>query len=47
MPGIVGCIDCTHVAIVPPKQQDPLAPEHIFINRKQYHSINVQLASYM
>lgn len=43
MPGIIGCIDCTHVAIFPPHIQDPLHPEHLYVNRKQYHSINVQL----
>ncbi|CAI6369630.1 unnamed protein product [Macrosiphum euphorbiae] len=42
--GCVGCIDCTHVAIVPPIK-DPFNanPEYIYINRKGYHSINVQL----
>ncbi|XP_063920898.1 putative nuclease HARBI1 [Zophobas morio] len=43
LPGIVGCIDCTHVAIVRPVIHDALYPEHIYVNRKQYHSINVQL----
>ncbi|XP_022160297.1 putative nuclease HARBI1 [Myzus persicae] len=42
--GCIGCIDCTHVAIVPPSK-DPLNanPEYIYVNRKGYHSINVQL----
>ncbi|KAL5236887.1 hypothetical protein ACI65C_004297 [Semiaphis heraclei] len=42
--GCIGCIDCTHVAIVPPNK-DPLNanPEYIYINRKGYHSVNVQL----
>ncbi|XP_066588155.1 putative nuclease HARBI1 [Prorops nasuta] len=44
-PGVIGCIDCTHVAIFPPPKEDPLYPEHIYINRKGYHSINVQLCS--
>ncbi|KAI4455558.1 hypothetical protein MML48_9g00005573 [Holotrichia oblita] len=43
LPGIVGCIDCTQVAIVAPHTNDPLYPEHIYVNRKGYHSINVQL----
>ncbi|KAJ8926478.1 hypothetical protein NQ314_021153 [Rhamnusium bicolor] len=43
MPGIIGCIDCTHIAIVPPKTNDPVHPERIYVNRKNYHSLNVQL----
>lgn len=43
MPGVIGCIDCTHVAIFPPPINHPNFPENIFINRKNYHSINVQL----
>lgn len=42
-PGCIGCIDCTHVAIVPPMKADLLYPEHIYVNRKGYHSINTQL----
>ncbi|XP_029178453.1 putative nuclease HARBI1 [Nylanderia fulva] len=42
-PGVIGCIDCTHVAIVPPPKEDENYPEHIYVNRKGYHSINVQL----
>lgn len=42
-PYAVGCIDCTHVAIVPPPNRHPVYPEHIYVNRKGYHSINVQL----
>lgn len=42
-PGAVGCIDCTHVSIFPPNNLDPEFPEHIYVNRKSYHSINVQL----
>ncbi|XP_044762629.1 putative nuclease HARBI1 [Coccinella septempunctata] len=40
-PGVVGCIDCTH--IFPPKVDDEVYPERIYVNRKGYHSINVQL----
>lgn len=40
-PGVVGCVDCTHVAIVAPNNIDN--NEHVYVNRKQYHSINVQL----
>ncbi|XP_029348125.1 putative nuclease HARBI1 isoform X2 [Acyrthosiphon pisum] len=46
-PGVIGCIDCTHVAIVPPSTNLNLVenhhPEYLYINRKNYHSINVQL----
>ncbi|XP_071573951.1 putative nuclease HARBI1 [Temnothorax nylanderi] len=42
-PGIIGCIDCTHVAIVAPPTHHPQFPEYIYVNRKGYHSINVQL----
>lgn len=43
--GCIGCIDCTHV----PPSKDPLNtnPEYIYINRKGYHSINVQLVEYL
>ncbi|KAL0809470.1 hypothetical protein ABMA28_011640 [Loxostege sticticalis] len=37
LPGVVGCIDCTHVAIVRPTEN-----EERFFNRKHYHSLNVQ-----
>lgn len=37
-PGVVGAIDCTHIRITAPKE-DPDA----YINRKRFHSINVQL----
>ena len=38
VPNVVGAIDCTHVRIKPPTVND-----YAFINRKNYHSINVQL----
>lgn len=37
MPGVVGAIDCTHIAILKPH-----AHEEHFINRKGYPSMNVQ-----
>ena len=37
-PGVIGCVDCTHVRILAPTTN-----EHEFINRKGQHSINVQL----
>ncbi|KAK9745262.1 DDE superfamily endonuclease [Popillia japonica] len=36
-PGVIGAIDGTHVAIMKPLN------EHNFINRKGYHSLNVQI----
>ncbi|XP_036138685.1 putative nuclease HARBI1 isoform X1 [Monomorium pharaonis] len=36
-PGVIGAIDGTHVAIFPPEAER----EHLFINRKLYHSLNV------
>lgn len=42
-PGTIGCIDCTHVAIVSPTGNNNIYPEHIYVNRKGYHSINTQL----
>ncbi|KAH1028502.1 hypothetical protein HUJ05_001857, partial [Dendroctonus ponderosae] len=40
-PGVIGLADCTHVAIAAPTGNE--YPEHIYVNRKHYHSINVQL----
>ncbi|XP_023312303.1 putative nuclease HARBI1, partial [Anoplophora glabripennis] len=37
-PGVIGAIDCTHVAILAPAQE-----EHNYLNRKGYHSKNVQI----
>ncbi|XP_024878240.1 putative nuclease HARBI1 [Temnothorax curvispinosus] len=42
-PGTIGCIDCTHIAIFPPAENNNLYPEHIYVNRKGYHSIDTQL----
>ena len=36
--GVIGCIDGTHVRI-----QAPSLYENVYVNRKGYHSINVQL----
>lgn len=36
-PGVIGAIDGTHIAIVPPNAER----EHLYINRKLYHSLNV------
>lgn len=40
-PGVIGCIDGTHVAIVRPNDH-----EETYFNRKNYHSLNVLLVSY-
>nr|CAH7752199.1 unnamed protein product [Callosobruchus chinensis] len=40
IPGCLGCIDCTHVALVRPNEN-----EERFFNRKHYHSRNVQIIS--
>lgn len=37
-PGIIGAVDCTHVPIIAPSHE-----ECIYVNRKGYHSMNVQL----
>ena len=36
-PGVIGCMDCTHIRI-----QAPHLDENSYVNRKRYHSINVQ-----
>nr|XP_015836644.1 PREDICTED: putative nuclease HARBI1 [Tribolium castaneum] len=41
--GVIGCLDCTHVALWPPTILNANMPEHIFVKRKNYHSLNVQL----
>jgi len=37
-PGVIGAIDGTHIAIKRPRQD-----EHIYVNRKGFHSLNVQV----
>ncbi|XP_034035060.1 putative nuclease HARBI1 [Thalassophryne amazonica] len=37
-PNVIGAIDCTHVRLRPPSVND-----YAYVNRKNYHSINVQL----
>lgn len=39
-PGVVGAIDGTHVRIIAPSEHEPE-----FVNRKNFHSINVQIVS--
>ncbi|CAL1687569.1 unnamed protein product [Lasius platythorax] len=40
-PGVIGAVDGTHVAIFPPSRER----EHLYINRKLYHSLNVLIIS--
>lgn len=42
-PGIVGAIDCTHIAIQAPPYENPEMPGILFLNRKGYYSINTQV----
>jgi len=37
-PNVIGAIDCTHITIKAPSQD-----EFVYVNRKQFHSINVQI----
>ncbi|KAJ8971441.1 hypothetical protein NQ314_000697, partial [Rhamnusium bicolor] len=39
-PGVICALNCTHVAILTPKQE-----EHNFVIRKGYYSKNVQIIS--
>lgn len=40
-PGVIGAVDCTHIPILAPQVQ-----EHNYLNRKGYHSKNVQIVSF-
>jgi hypothetical protein len=37
-PDVIGAIDCTHIKIA-----DPTVNEEEYVNRKGFHSINVQV----
>ena len=39
-PGVIGCVDGTHIKIIKPKYN-----EHIYYNRKGYHSVNAMVVS--
>lgn len=43
IPNIIGAIDCTHIAILCPSENNQMYPGHIYINRNGYSSINTQL----
>lgn len=40
-PGVIEAVDGTHIAITPPAK----IREHLYINRKLYHSLNVMIVS--
>lgn len=40
IPNIIGAVDGTHIPILSPSEQEP-----VYVNRKQYHSINVQVVA--
>lgn len=40
-PGVIGCIDGTHVSIIPPSIEDRFK----YLNRKGFYSLNVMLVS--
>ncbi|KAI4455703.1 hypothetical protein MML48_9g00006859 [Holotrichia oblita] len=42
-PGIIGCVDCTHISIIAPPIYDAQFPFILFLNRKGYYSLNVQI----
>ncbi|XP_063635094.1 putative nuclease HARBI1 [Cydia splendana] len=39
IPGVIGCLDCSHFKIFTPDKGE----EHLYFCRKHYHSINVQM----
>lgn len=41
LPACIGAIDCTHIAIIGPSA--PTYREAVYVNRKGYHSLNVQV----
>lgn len=41
-PSILGCVDGTHVRIIAPSKDQ----QHLFYNRKGFHSLNVMLVSF-
>lgn len=41
-PGVIGCIDCTHVKIIGPTNTED-APAFVYVNRHGNYTVNVQL----
>ena len=39
-PNVIGAIDCTHIPIKAPKEN-----EAFYVNRKHYHSVNIQVVA--
>lgn len=44
-PGVIGCVDCTHIAIHAPPAEHPEHPALAFYNRKGFYSLNTQIVS--
>lgn len=40
-PGVIGCVDGTHINIIKPKEEI----QHLYYNRKGFHSINAMIVS--
>ncbi|KAG0415311.1 hypothetical protein HPB47_007520 [Ixodes persulcatus] len=43
IPGVIGCVDGTMIAIVGPSQNDPTVTKAAFWCRKQYYALNVMV----
>lgn len=42
-PGVIGCVDGTHIKIISPSKRD----RHLYMNRKGFYSLNVMVVSNM
>lgn len=40
-PGVIGCVDGTHIKIIPPIKRE----RHLYINRKGFYSLNIMIVS--
>jgi hypothetical protein len=43
IPGVIGAIDCTHIAIIAPYDNPPTIEKTQYMNRKGWYSINTQI----